>query len=120
MTAPFNPTELARKWAEEILHPIEPSRSVARRIEGSDSMVDVAAYNAKLDALTAIILSAFRDLIAQSGMPELARDVILNGIYAHPKDAGAMCQNAESLRRQAEIVQANLRSITEAERGGAE
>jgi hypothetical protein len=90
MTAPFNPTELARKAADNPLL----------------ITLDYKGKEAKRAELERVLLAFARDLIAQSG----AVEALEKAVVAHHFDG--------AWRPQAKSVLKSLRSITEAERGG--
>jgi hypothetical protein len=113
MTAPFNPTELARKAAERHLEKLvfvdgdRPTRE--------EAIADLAER----------YLDAARDLIAQSGIKEAldAGDVIASYFNPGPIPANnptkADCDFADHAYLNERALK-SLRSITEAERGGVE
>jgi hypothetical protein len=105
MTAPFNPTGLARKWADEI-------RQDQERVRGG--------YTYKYDSLETVLTLFARDLIRESGAMEALSRMSGNCCDSLHHDKSEYHKGSEPCPVEAKLKRAiaNLRSITEAERGG--
>jgi hypothetical protein len=118
MTAPFNLTELARKAAKQILmRPGFPHKSYATPDE---------ALEARAAFIEPYMMAFARDLILESGAVEAlgkAESDIQFWIEHNRESQNPMVEIGQRMlvtRTRLQSALESLRSITEAERGGAE